>query len=232
MKYNVKIYIGLALAGPINDASLNNLKKILSFIMKIFSCDVYILAPRNLYLPTLQCKVLSYEDDESLFDFSRYHQILSSSYLSDQDILFSFNDTLGKGRKLNSGLFLYLLIAITLLYLEKNKKFTLFSPVDTDGVSEWICPYFFIGRVSFLKTLNFTNWRYAHRTTPKSVRYKLIKWLHDGWRGAKSSSKKQFTIKYKTLLLERNLVNNKSDANLFFMFSRSNPFRILNSFSI
>jgi hypothetical protein len=225
-----RIIIGLALDRNFNKDVFYSIKRIISLLSCIFNFDVIFLVPSKLInLPTGNFKNFIYSDDSSLFDFSRYSRMLSVDHLRDDDIFFAFNDTLGSGRKFNTGLRLYLFIVFFILLNDKYQKYRFFAPVDKDNCDSWICPYFFIGKVNYLKTLNFCNWRYACIKTSKLTRLNLIVWLNLGWRRASSSSLEQKKIKYKTLLLERRLIEPNDISCLNFMFSRSNPFRIINS---
>jgi hypothetical protein len=227
-----KIIIGLALNKNINNAALHAILIIIKYVKYFFKCDVLILLPIDISLPSLECEVIKYPDDDSLFDFSRYHRMLSLNALSDKDILIAFNDTLGCGRKLNTGLRVYIFIALYLLLSGRFPRYRFFAPVDSDEYNMWVCPYFFVGKVAFLRTLNFSNWIAAREHIEKSTRYRLIKWLKVGWRGAQNTTCKQKRTKFKTLMLERNLINSTELSKFSFMFSRSNFLRILNSFPV
>ena len=231
----MKFVIGLALNGPLNDVCINKLKNIIRVITYYFKLEVIIIAPNNFSLviiPNVQYQFVTYADDGCLFDFSRYHRILYSSVLKNDDILFAFNDTLGNGRKFNSGLYLYLYIVLFLLLNDKKKKYNIFAPIDSDGKESWMCPYFFIGRVGFLRSLNFIDWVSAYKLICKSVRRKLIMWLNTGWRHARIASKEQRSIKFKTLILERAILKSFRRSKFTFMFSRSNLLRVINSITI
>jgi len=227
-----KVIIGLALNKNINNAALHFVLIIIKYVRYFFKCDVSILLPDNISFPSLQCEVIKYPDDVSLFDFSRYHRMLSLKALSDNDILIAFNDTLGSGRKLNTGLLIYIFIALYLLLSDRFPRYRFFAPVDSDEYNLWVCPYFFVGEVAFLKTLNFSNWIAARGHIEKSTRYRFVEWLKVGWRGAQNTTCKQKRTKFKTLILERNLINSTELSKFSFMFSRSNLLRILNSFPI
>ncbi len=231
----MKFVIGLALNEPLNDVCINKLKNIIRILTCYFKIEVIIIAPNNfsfVTIPNIQYQFVTYADDGCLFDFSRYHRILCSSVLKNDDILFAFNDTLGNGRKFHSGLYLYLYIVLFLLLNDKKKKFEVFAPLDSDGRESWMCPYFFIGRVGSLRSLNFIDWISAYKLVCKSVRRDLIMWLNTGWRHARIASKEQRNIKFKTLILERAILSSFRRNKLIFMFSRSNLFRILNSIAI
>jgi hypothetical protein len=229
---NKRIIIGLALSYKLNPIMFRRVS-LLIFIFKIFfKYEVIILSPNNLDFSSIGCTNYRFEDDDSLFDFSRYHRIVNSPILRENDVLFMFNDTLGNGRKFNFGLILFVIISIFLLTQNILVKIHLCAPVDSDSQSRWVCPYFMIGRTSFLRSLNFTNWKVSQALLNKSIRYKLVDWLNRGWRRADYATASQKKIKYKTLLLERTLLSDFAISNNVLKFSRSNPFRILNSFSI
>lgn len=227
-----KIIIGLALNKNINSAAWRFVLIIIKCAKYYFKCDVSILTPINISLPSLQCEVIKYPDDGSLFDFSRYNRMLSLRTLSDNDIFIAFNDTLGSGRKLNTGLRIYIIIALYILLSDRFPRYRFFAPVDSDEYNLWVCPYFFVGKVAFLRTLNFSNWIAARGHIEKSTRYRLVEWLKVGWRGAQNTTCKQKRTKFKTLILERNLINSTELSKFSFMFSRSNLLRIMNSFPV
>ena len=232
MSCDPKIFIGLALNENINNPALRAISIIIKFVKYFFYYDVTVLVPIGICLPSLQCSHIKYSDDDSLFDFSRYRRMLSLEALNDNDILFAFNDTLGSGRKLNSGLLIYIFMAFFLLLSNQFSRYRIFAPLDSDEHGLWVCPYFFIGKVSYLRTLNFSNWIIARGQIEKRMRYRLVEWLKIGWRGAKYTTFKQKRTKYKTLILERNLISSTELSGFSFMFSRSNLLRILNSFPV
>jgi hypothetical protein len=228
----LRFVIGLALNAPLNDVCINKIKFIIRILTNYSKYTVCIIAPNNfseIIIPDVQYQFSTYYDDDSLFDFSRYNRILCSSELQDDDILLAFNDTLGNGRKFNLGLFLYFVIVLFILLNDRKKNFNMFAPIDSDTKESWMCPYFFIGRVSFLRTLNFIDYLTAYTLISKSVRRNLTLWIKIGWRQAQIASKKQKNIKFKTLILERALLKADRKNKLVFMFSRSNLFRIINS---
>ncbi len=231
----MKFAIGLALNEPLNHKCINKLKNLIQFVTRYLSFEVIVIAPNNLLLPKIPntyCYFTTYDDDDSLFDFSRYHRILSLSELKENDILFAFNDTLGNGRKFNFGLYIYLLMALFLLLNDKRKKYNILAPLDSDSNGIWLCPYFFIGRVEFLRSLNFNDWTSAYKLICKPVRRSIVMWLNFGWRHSRTASKQQRNTKFKTLILERAILQTFKKSNLFFMFSRTNFFRIINSIPI
>lgn len=224
------VFIGLALNENINHSAFLLIKKLTYFINSFLKMDVIIVSPINLQLPHINTKIIYYNDNDELFDFSRYNQILLILKDYEDNIIFTFNDTLGSGRKNNFGLFLYIILSIFLLHKIEFKFPKIFAPLDKDKYNNyWICPYFLISKVNSLKLLNFVDWKVASKKLPKSVKIDLIIWINNYWRRAFNSTSKQKRIKYKTLILERSLIKNKI-IDLNFMYSRKNIFRIINKF--
>ena len=223
------VYVGLALNSQLNTLAEIFIRKLIKFVENFLKYKIVLIAPTNIILPKFPCKIIYYMDDSSLFDFSRYNRILLSKSLAADDILIAFNDTLGAGRKLNLGLRFYIYISLYILSFDTKNRFNFFAPVDKDDYSLWICPYFFVGKIKFIRKLNFINWLPSRSYLPKPIRYKLIEWIYYSWRGSKNSSNKQKKIKYKTLLLERTLINTNEINRMNFMFSRRNLLRIVNS---
>ena len=231
----MKFIIGLALNYPLNRICNDKIINLIKLLSQIFAFEVIIIGPSHLkpiFIPERRYKFIVYEDDKSLFDFSRYNAILNQCNINNNDILFAFNDTLGNGRKFNIGLFLYLIIAFFLLFTDKKKKFNIFAPFDRDQKNSWVCPYFFIGRVDFLRSLNFIDWKFAYKLLSKGVRRELILWLNSAWRNSEVATKEQRNIKFKTLVLEKALIKSFGLKSFIFMFTRFNIFRIINAISI
>ena len=158
-----------------------------------------------------------------LFDFSRYYDGLR--YANKQDVIFMFNDTLGNGRKLNLGLTIFIILSV---FLIKNDLYEIASPVDKDQYGLWICPYFIVGKHHNLNKLNWINYEEALKKTSKPILKKCKVWVNENWRNAKTATIMQKEIKYKTLVLERNLIEEVLISRLF-RFDRSNILRMLNA---
>ena len=162
--------------------------------------------------------------DGSLFDFSRYNSAIKNFFSNKGTFLF-FNDTLGNGRKLS--IFLIVFILISLLKLQNN-KYTVAGPLDSDENGSWLCPYFFVCRSNFFDQANFVNWKIAEMNIPESIKDGCQRWIQQGWRNAATANETQKEIKYRTLLLEHNLLNNISLDEVI-KFNRLSILRILNS---
>jgi len=141
--------------------------------------------------------------------------------------LFALNDTLGSGRKLGLGLYLFIFFSLWECFNNNNSR-NLFCPVDFDEHETWICPYFFIGKRIYLKKLNFINWKLCSKNIDKKIKIKLITWLNKQWRSRETADYKQIRTKYKVLLLERRLVH-IDEMNAICKYSRKSFFRVLNT---
>ena len=110
---------------------------------------------------------------DSLFDFSRFDSGLK--YIKERNsIIFAFNDTLGNGRKLKLPLFIYILSSIFLIYKD---KIDISCPIDEKGKEFWMCPYFFIGKLEILKSLNWLNYRKGIKYLNESQIFELKNWI-------------------------------------------------------
>ena len=223
---NRRLVICLALDKKIQ-LNIVILIKILIFLSRnIFKCDYIIISTQNSkYLSRFNKYII--KDNNSLFDFSRYNDIIHCNFVKDTDILFALNDTLGSGRKLGIGLYLFILHSLWESFNRKNSR-NLYCPVDSDEYDSWICPYFFIGKRKYLKKLNFINWKLCSNSIDKNLKIKLISWLNNHWRSREFSNYKQYRTKYKVLLLERCLVD-ISEMKKVGKYSKKSFFRVLNS---
>ena len=163
------------------------------------------------------------EMNDELFDFSRYYSALEN--IKEDPIILAFNDTLGKGRKLNIPLYLFIIRSIMLI---KKKKYNLCAPIDNDKESKWLCPYFFISRRSILIKFNWINHEKARLNTPQNEIDKMENWTLNGWRSSEIATEKQRKIKLKTLILEKQLLKNQQNIKIN-AFSKYSIWRILNS---
>ena len=163
------------------------------------------------------------EMNSELFDFSRYYSALEN--IKEDSIILAFNDTLGKGRKLNIPLYLFIIKSIMLI---KKEEYNLCAPIDYDKESKWLCPYFFIAKRSILIKFNWINHEKALLNTPQNDIDKMETWTFNGWRSADIATEKQRKIKLKTLILEKRLIENQQDIKIY-AFSKYSIWRILNS---
>jgi len=227
-----KIIIGFSLSDPVNQKAERGITRLILFINLFLRCDLLFLLPHNHLIPKFLSgyNVKYFKNDSSLFDFSRYSRIISSDTLSDEDILFAFNDTLGNGRKFNLGLQFFIYLSFAILFFNFPQKIHFCAPVDKDKDGIWISPYFFIGKIWFIKRLNFTNFRKLEALSNDSLKFKLQKWLKNGWRSSRITSLCKKRIKYRTLLLERSLISEEIIKKNVLRFSRSSFLRIINSF--
>jgi hypothetical protein len=230
--FKKKIIIGLALSMPLNNTVSLTLVRLFNLIHFFLRIEIIICLPNSQNITDFSYKYINYIDDNSLFDFSRYYCIANLPEVNDNDILFMFNDTLGNGRKVNTGLFLFILFAICCLNFEILRKYQLYSPVDSDEYGMWISPYFLISNAYYIRKLNFNNWKFARNKTQRTIRKKLISWLYRGWRNSTTSSLLTKRRKYKTLLLERNLLSQNEIKYNVCKFSKYNLFRIINSIEL
>ncbi len=224
-----RIVIGLAIDETPNQQVLLLINRINYFIGKLLDFNVLIISSSPFFENKFKCPYISLNDDPSLFDFSRYNNILSAEPLKDTDVIFAFNDTLANGRKLNEGLYLFIFFGLVSLLYSRPGNYQIWAPVDSSQNCSWICPYFFIGNVGFLRTLNFIDWNLSKSLISKSDRRLMAKWTAVGWRRATKSTLHQKKIKYKTLLLERTLVGADDISKVVCKFSKLNILRMLNS---
>ncbi len=190
-------------------------------------CHILMCSNHEISWPEVEIHYL--EDYPELFDFGRYDRILSSPYLKGEELVLLVNDTLGRGRKFNLPLILFLVMGVCIKQLLPGSRYQYFAPVDSNSTRRWICPYFLLSTSSSLKKLDFIHWSLALRATPKDERSRMWIWLNSGWRNAESSTLKLKIIKYKTLLLEGRLLSDHEIRSSVFGFHRRSPFRILNS---
>ena len=206
---------------------LNNRQIILIRILSsIFDKDTEVIMNnenRSNIFPKINKRYI--EMNSELFDFSRYHSALEK--IKEDCIILAFNDTLGKGRKLNIPLYIYIIRSIMLI---KKKKYNLCAPIDYDKESKWLCPYFFISRRSILIKFNWLNHEKALLNTPQYEIDKMENWTLNRWRSADIATEKQRKIKLKTLILEKQLLENQQNIKIN-AFSKYSIWRILNSIS-
>ena len=100
----------------------------------MMSQKIIFLEGDNIFTSTKQEKI-----------FGQNSPIKESNY-----IVFAFNDTLGNGRKLNLPLMLFIIQNINNI---KKNKYDICCPIDSNARDFWICPYFFLGKISSIKTL-------------------------------------------------------------------------------
>jgi hypothetical protein len=182
-----------------------------------------IVSQRNFIPDDLQHLVSQKSLRGTLFDFSRYSDALNC--IDSGSIVLMFNDTLGYGRKLRFPLMLF--IAIAILLIELNTC-AIACPIDRDEYSTWICPYFVVGRCIKLRMLNWIDYEKAIADTSEEIQRKCSDWILEGWRHSKVSSQAQKAIKYKTLILERGLINQAYPIKIL-GFDKLNLLRMLNS---
>ena len=162
---------------------------------------------------------------DELFDFSRYNDFLKISEKT--SITLMINDTLGKGRKFNWGLGIYLYLSFLLVHI---RLFHIAAPLDRDNHRAWICPYFIMGRTSELQALNWFDWELAESKLLVDELENIETWLNKNWRSRHVSSIKKREVKKKTLILERALMCSLKPNKWIFAFSKRNLFRALNRF--
>ena len=167
------------------------------------------------------------ELSDSYFDFSRYEDFLKGFCKADIAIL--INDTLGSGRKFNTGLFLHTWLSILLL---RFGIIELSGPFDRDAARGWISPYLVLGKVSVLKNFEWTNWKLAKSKLSSIEICDIEDWINNKWRSRVGASKSQRDVKRKILYAERMLIHNESKKYKIFCFSRRNPLRWLNRINI
>jgi hypothetical protein len=213
-----RVAIGLAISERPNKKILNLIHSINFFIGKLHGYELLIISCSPYIDLKLIPNHISLNDSPLLYDFSRYHSILSEAELLDSDILFAFNDTLAIGRKLNFGLYVFIFIALMSMLHRRFKKYQLWAPVDSNQSCSWVSPYFFIGNVEYLRTLNFTNWIKSKSCVSKGDRRGMVDWVNCGWRRSEVSTIRQKKIKYKTLLLERTLVSESDIKKVYINF--------------
>lgn len=218
-----KIYIIAATQYKLNKKQIF----LINLIKNIFRNKVTLLSNNKLSInKKLKVNAIKIEMDDSLFDFSRYFSAIS--FIKDKEsIIFAFNDTLGNGRKLNFGLYVFIIISLFFIKLE---IYDFASPVDKSFSERWICPYFFLGKYVVTSTMNWTNYDDVIKKLNSNTLTKLHFWVNSKWRQADNSSNLQKEIKVKTLILERNLINNiYKNKYKIFAFNKYSIFRIINS---
>ena len=206
-----------------------NFKQILliRILSTIYRKNTEVLINRDIKISHLKkIKAKRIEMDDSLFDFSRYYSGLEAIKESNY-IVFAFNDTLGNGRKLNLPLMLFIIQNINNI---KKNKYDICCPIDSKARDFWICPYFFLGKISSIKKLNWIDHEKALGLLNKSQISELDEWIQKGWRRSNSSTIIQKKIKYKTLALERTLLKNKYKFKIN-GFSKKTLIRKLNAIS-
>jgi hypothetical protein len=223
-----RLIIGLALNYQIKNNIFNFLKLINFIFSSILKIDLKIISTQNDEKLLFFKNILINENKSYLFDFSNYHEMINQSNLMDDDILFAFNDTFGNGRKLGIGLFIFILVSLIMCIFSNTIK-KIYCPIDEDEYGYWICPYFFIGKIVNLKNLNFTDWRLCSKKINKQIKLKLIYWLNNKWRSRLNATCSQKKIKYRVLIIERELINTL-EFNQICKFSKKNLLRALNSF--
>ena len=205
--------------------NLNQRQIILIYIIsKLFGKETEILLNREIRLnayPHLKKKYINMSGE--LYDFSRYNSSLKN--IEEESIVLAFNDTLGKGRKLNLPLYIFILVSILLINF---KKYDLSGPIDYDRESKWLCPYFFISKKSTLINLNWIDYEKALQNTNQESLEKMKNWISNGWRSAKIATTNQREIKLRTLLLEKQLIKDLKGIRIL-SFSKYSIWRILNS---
>jgi hypothetical protein len=222
-----QVFFCLALNDPVNEdvSSFIRWMKASPSISRVARIEVWACAPRELTFP--DC-VLRLEDDDSLFDFSRYAKLIAGVPSSDDDIFVLLNDTLAKGRKFNLGLKIFIFLAIFVLVFSRGKR-QIWAPVDSDFFGRWVCPYIMIGRLGAIRRINFTDWRLAGSDLSRELKVKLVEWINLSWRRSSNATNQQKMIKYRTLLLERGLVSSEQISRKVVAFKRSSILRLLNA---
>ena len=163
----------------------------------------------------------------AFFDFSRYEEFLK--YPSGSTIAILVNDTLGSGRKFNTGLWLHIMISILLI---RFGFYELSGPFDRDENRGWLSPYLVLGKIDVLKNLKWTDWESAKKNLLEPELVNIEKWLDHKWRSRKISDKSQRDVKRKILYVERMLLCSNIKKYKILRFSKRNPLRWLNSVNI
>ncbi|CCN47621.1 hypothetical protein MADA3029_270057 [Vibrio nigripulchritudo MADA3029] len=224
MKKYRKIILAPCINREFNDSAFYYINNIAYFLKIFVNTEILICGDST---RKFKFSTKSVDDDDSLFDLSRYNAIVSNSLVCDEDIILLFNDTLGDGRKFNFGLKVFIFINMIRFTFFNTRKIA--APVDRGGKEIWICPYFLLGKAKYLRALNLTDWKGSANRTPKSIKLSHINWLSDGWRSRDLATSRQIRTKYKTLLIERHIATERYIYKNVVKFDKRSIFRILNS---
>ncbi len=198
---------------------------LIKFLSIFFKKNLKVFINKELKIPNLRnIDIREIKMEDNLFDFSRYYSGLSC-VKNKNSIVFGFNDTLGNGRKLNIPLFIFILTSI--LFIKKN-KIEISCPIDSDKKNTWICPYFFIGKIETLKSLNWINHKKGIQYLDDFEINQIKSWIKNGWRRSLTATEDQKYKKYLTLILERALLKEKRYLKIR-QFSRKSIYRKLNA---
>lgn len=162
-----------------------------------------------------------------LFDFSRYSDFLLN--FSSSDLVLLINDTLGAGRKFNTGLFIFIYFSLILL---DRGWVDLSGAFDRDKFRSWLCPYFVLGKTEILRKLNWLDWEEARSLLHRQELENIEFWLERKWRSRKNASNLDVEAKRKILFIERVLLTGNSLGIRVMRFSKRSPFRWLNAINI